>query len=449
MALGSRQENNINECCVLGCLLVEPDLLEDVERILTIADFSDELCAETFRAFQKIRDSGKLADLALVRAEVNKAAQDDCTQFLIGCMNITPTTANLKEYCNLVKEDANNRRAARIGRDINEAVYGGASADEVVELAQSRIDEISGGGSGDVLDGGSMVLAWGDYNEKVRKNPEFAYCKTGYESLDQKLGGGMFRAGMYIVGARPGMGKTTLGINIAENISKFGKPVMFVSLEMGRVQIMAKRIGCSAGLPYTQIMNGTLPEQRVQEELPLILDVLSKRPFYMTDKSKLTVVEIGRAARKIKDISAIVIDYLGLLGVAQDQQRKTRYEQVTNISADIKALAKVLNIPIIVLCQLNRESVRSADKKPSLTDLRDSGAIEQDADAVILLHRPEYFNKEKEDGSYIPPQIEDIELIVAKNRHFETGTVKLKFRGSTGEILSSVDRYYQTDEPPF
>ena len=427
------QSNYINECSVIGCLIKDPDTLADVEQILTIADFESDVCREAYRMALKMRDDGKPIDFVLIRAEMNRELGEECAQFLTGCVDMAPTTVNVKLYCLEVKRDANDRRAARISRELDKAVYSGADAEEIVSLAQSKIDEIKASETGDVVDSKSMVAAWNEYIEKVRNNPEFAYSKTGYPYLDRKLGGGMFKGGMYIVGARPGMGKTTLGVNIAENIATAQKPVMFVSMEMSRIQIMAKRMSCNAGIPYTRLMNGSIDASTAQE-MEIVLEVLASRPFYLADKSRMTVVDIGRAARKIKDLSAIVVDYLGLIQVPEDQQQKQRYEQMTNISADIKALAKVLNIPIMVLCQLNRESAKTADKRPSLTDLRDSGAIEQDADAVILLHRPEYYSEDKKKNDYVPPETEDIELIIAKNRHFETGMVKMQWRGTTGEI---------------
>ena len=161
--------------------------------------------------------------------------------------------------------------------------------------------------------------------------------------------------------------------------------------------------------------------------------ILSSRPFDLIDKSKMTVVDIGRAARQIKGLEAIVVDYLGLIRPDETNTNKPRYEEMTDISANLKALAKLLSIPIVVLCQLNRESTKGADKRPHLQDLRDTGAIEQDADAVILLHRPEYY-ADKNAKDYIEPVFEQIEMIVAKNRHGETGTAEMVWNGKTGNI---------------
>lgn len=415
----------------------DPDTLADVEQILTIADFESEICKEAYETVLSMRDDGKPFDMILVRAEMKRRTGEDTTQFILECLDMAPTTANVKLYCQEVKRDANDRRAARIGREIDRAVFDGAGAEQIVELTQSKIDEIKQSANCEVADSRSSVSRFRDYYKKVKASPDMAFCKTGYSSLNRRLGGGMFNGGMYIVGARPGMGKTTLGINIAENIVTAEKPVMFVSLEMTESQIVAKRMSCNAGIPYTNLLTGAL-STAAEKEMDTVADVLAERPFNLIAESKISVVDIGRLARKIKGLSAIVVDYFGLISVSDEQQQKPRYEQMTNISADIKALAKLLNIPIMVLCQLNRENTKSTSKRPQLQDLRDSGAIEQDADAVILLHRPEYYSDEKEKPDYVPPEIEDIELIIAKNRHAGTGTEKMQWRGKTGEI-SEVD----------
>lgn len=434
------QGDNLSECYVIGCLLQEADALADVEQIITIADFESEVCKEAYQSILDFRDAGKPLDWILLRAELNKKLGVDCTVFLTGCLDVATTVANLDAHCKAVKDAANDRRAARLSRDISEAAYNGADASEIADIAQSKIDEIRANTTGDVSDSKSMVSRFRQYYQKVKENPDFAYCRTMYHDLDRKFGGGMFRGGMYIIGARPGMGKTTLGINIAENIATAKRQVLFVSLEMTEEQIVAKRMSCNAGIPYTMLMGGTL-SALAEKEMDTAAGVLAERPFNLAVKSCMTVVDIGKAARKIKDLSVIVVDYLGLVGVPDEQQQKSRYEQMTNISANIKALAKLLNIPIVVLCQLNRESTKSADKRPQLVDLRDSGAIEQDADAVVLLHRPEYYSEDAKKPDYKPPEHEEIELIVAKNRHAGTGTVLMQWSGNTGEI-DEVDRVH-------
>ena len=408
-------------------------MLEVIEATLTSADFEDDFCRAAYLAAMTLRDDKKPIDAVLIGEELKKQTGEDATGWLVELMQTTPTAANVEAYCRLVKESANKRRLARIAEAINDGAGSRFSWQDVANEAVEQIGEIASGVSGDVVSSLDMASGWLEYYDKVVKNPDFAFCKSGYSSLDRMLGGGMFRKGMYIIGARPGMGKTTLGINIAENIAKSGKEVLFVSMEMDKIQIMAKRIAITGGISYTKLMGGKLCDAGAAEAIETA-DMLSERPFKLVDKSKMTVVDIGRLARQLKDVSAVVVDYLGLIKSEDVKSNKPRYEEMTEISADLKALAKLLGIPIIVLCQLNRENASTTDKRPQLQHLRDSGAIEQDADGVILLHRPEYYSKDKLDDGYVPPDVEAIELIVAKNRHGETGLVKLSWRGVTGQI---------------
>lgn len=435
-----------NETAVIGSLLKDPDTLETIDGILTTADFQIDLCREALSAALRLREQKREIDALLIREEMGKAVKIDCTRFLVECIELCATTANVAEYCRLVKGEANKRRLQSISSGIYDGVQGFSDWQEIASTALEQIGEISDDSDCDVMDSKTMADGWRAYYDKVSQNPDFAFCKTGYRSLDRKLGGGMYRSGMYIVGARPGMGKTTLGINIAENIAGSGKKVLFVSLEMGRIQIMCKRMACFAGISYTKLMTGGLSQQGMEEAV-LTAETLAQHPFFVSDKSGACGADIGRMARRIKGLSAIVVDYLGLMRPQSENANKPRYEQMTEISAEIKALAKSLEIPVLVLCQLNRENAKDGDKRPQLQHLRDSGAIEQDADAVMLLHRQEYYSKDKLEPDYVPPEWEELEVIVAKNRHGETGLVKMQWRGLTGEIQETYRGREQ--EPPF
>ena len=423
----------LNEISVIGSLLISPETLEIIEKTLTPSDFDNDKCKAAYISALELRDDNTPVDAVTISARLKTKIGEDCAEWLIKCMEVTPAAANIETYCRLVKQEANKRRLRRIAEAIDDGVYTKSDWQEIASDAIEQIGEIEDCASDDIISSLDMANDWSAYYDKVTKNPDFAFCRTGYRSLDNKLGGGMFRQGMYVVGARPGMGKTTLGINIAENIAKRKSEVLFVSMEMSRTQVMAKRIAITGGISYTKLMNGSLTDAGRAGAIGMAA-TLSERTFSLIDKSRVTVVDIGRAARKIKDLSAVVVDYMGLVRPEEDKTNKPRYEEMTDISADFKALAKLLGIPIVVLCQLNRENASTADKRPQLQHLRDSGAIEQDADGVILLHRPEYYSRDKLEDDYEAPDSEDIELIVAKNRHGETGLVKLAWRGVTGEI---------------
>lgn len=235
---------------------------------------------------------------------------------------------------------------------------------------------------------------------------------SGYGNLDNALGGGFLRGGLYIIAARPGMGKTTLGLNIADNISG---GVLFVSLEMSTDQITAKRLARVSGIPSNRILMGDgLTEnefRRIGEAASRLYDSGVSVNRHMGAK----VSEIGVMARSVKDLSVVIVDYIGL--IRPERESVSRYEAVTEISGALKRLAMSLDVPVLALAQLNRANEARANKRPTLSDLRDSGAIEQDADGVLLLYREDYYSKE--DTGLPSP----VECEIAKNRHGATGLV--------------------------
>ena len=433
-----------NEIFVIGSLLISPETLSIISALLTTSDFYDEMCKAAYKAAVELNDNGEIVDIASISELMSKAGKKNNSTWLVECMQVTPTAANVELYCKLTKQSANRRRLLDIAGQIGDGVDDCADWQEIVSRAIEQIDEIKDTANTDVVSSSDMASKWLEYYDKVSVNPDFAFCRTGFKTLDAKLGGGMFRKGMYIIGARPGMGKTTLGVNIAENIARRNKNVLVISLEMSDIQIMAKRIANEAKMSYNKLLAGGLSVTERGQAVE-VAAMLSNRPFDLIDKSKMTVADIGRAARQIKGLEAIVVDYLGLIRPDETNSSKPRYEEMTDISANLKALAKLLGIPIVVLCQLNRESTKGADKRPHLQDLRDTGAIEQDADAVILLHRPEYY-ADKNAKDYVEPVFEQIEMIVAKNRHGETGLAEMVWNGNTGNI-SELDLAHE--ELPF
>lgn len=416
-----------SESAVIGSICIDAKSFPIAEKMLSVADFGQPTASRAFAAALDLNNSGKPIDPVAIA----EALGDGGVEYVAGCMRSIQTAANIELYCEGVLNGSKRRRMAELADRLGEFSFDvSADPDEVFDSLRGQLDSIRNT-SANVVTAAQSVSDWRAYYQRVKDNPEYAFCKTGFADLDRQLGGGMFRQGMYVIGARPGMGKTTLALNIAENIASANKPVLFVSLEMSRIQIISKRISMASLLSYTDIMTGRL---RGFEEATAnaIIDRIISRQFVMTDKSSMTSAEIMRAAKQVDGISAVVVDYLGLVRPSEEAQKKPRYEQMTEISADLKAMAKALDVPVLVLAQLNRESANRTGSRPLLTDLRDSGAIEQDADAVVLLHRKDYYEATKED--YVAPEIEEIELIVAKNRHASTGIVKLAWHGKTGKI---------------
>ena len=433
------------EIAVIGCLLIEQKLLADIERAGIVADdFGDTTCQAIYRAALKLRDEGQRIDPVTVGAEaVRFGAAQDLTAWMHDTMETVPTLNNLAVYCGLVKRESKRRRLQAL---FDDAVMGVSYGDYTgaVETVMQGIGEICGGEvSGDIADGDALSVRFEDYYKRVKAHPGEAFCETGFDELDAQLGGGMFRSEVYIIGARPGMGKTTLGINIAEQVASNGRAVLFVSLEMTADQIMAKRIAL-CGLEYTRIMTGRLNADE-EEQMEQTIAKIRERPFYLTTRSGLCVAEIQRLARQVRDLQLVIVDYLGLIAPNEGSQSKPKYEQMSEISAGIKALAKGLNVPVLALAQLNRENMQRKDKRPTMSDLRDSGAIEQDAGAIILLHRPEYYETHEPGVEVVT---EDIELNVAKNRHHTPGMVRMAWSGGFGRIVSKGDAVMERKPEP-
>ena len=425
-----------NEIAVIGSLLIAPDVLSVIESAgISPVDFQDDRCKAVYAAALNCRNSGIPIDPVVIGDSVRAAIGEDVTEWLGQVMISTPTANNVALYCQLVKQESQRRRLQDLLEDASINLLAGDWSGEIERIV-NEINDIRAERSTDVTNGEEWANGFLDYYERTRANPDNAYCKTGFDELDCQLGGGMFRSEVYVIGARPGMGKTTLGINIAENVASSGRAVLFVSLEMTENQIMAKRIALEGGLQYTEVMSGRLDETGV-ERMHDVIERIAKRPFYLTTRSGMTVGEISKVARQIKNLSLVIVDYMGLIAAADESKSKPRYEQMTEISAGIKALAKGLNVPVLALAQLNRENMTRKDKRPTMSDLRDSGAVEQDAGAIILLHRPEYY--ETHEPGEMPEQ-EDIELNVAKNRHASPGCVHMNWNGAYGSIKSKAER---------
>lgn len=419
-----------NEFAVVGSIALDPACMVEIDRTGIVADdFSDEACRLMFEVAEEFRSDGKKVDPILVAEEMSRRRPGDYLEFLKDAMIFVTTAANMSDYCRLVIDGAKKQQFINALFDASSnANYGDwkAQADVVFEMLRELQTE-----DRDVISSETLSEDFLEYYRLTKDNPENAYCSTGFEDLDRQFGGGMFKSEVYIIGARPGMGKTTLGINIAQNIVNRGKSVLFVSLEMSKQQIQAKRIALETGIHYTKLMTGRIGEA-AEETMRDWLDENKDKPFFLTTKNQ-TVAEISRHARQIEGLACVIIDYIGLISCAEESRQKPRYEQMTEISAALKAMAKMLCVPVLALCQLNRENTSRSDKRPTMADLRDSGAIEQDAGAIILLHRPDYYTARDTDEER--PEMEEIELNVAKNRHAEPGVVKMWWYGNIGRLM--------------
>ena len=424
-------QQTYTEESVVGSILIDSACLPAILPIVSAADFSSDFCRNIFEAAVSLHASGGVVDPVLIFGEMNRRGQTDreterCFKEL---MDLTPTATNAPKYAELLREESRRRALiAAVDKASSDAMWG-ANLQEVIDETSAELERLTGTAKA-VVTGADAADSLRGWMDKVRENPDVATVKTGFSALDEILGG-FFKTGFYVIGARPGMGKTTVSLNIADRIAAQNKRVLFVSLEMDKDQITAKRLAYLSGISYKAIYTGRVMLDEM-EGLERSMEKIVERGLDVVETGVNSVADLSGLLQASK-YDAVFVDYLGLMSPAQEDVQRSKYEQVTNLSKALKALAKNLHIPIIALSQLNRESQSRKEKRPSLTDLRDTGAIEQDADGVILLHREGYYQDEK-------PETEDIEFIVAKNRHGVSGVAKLVWHGATGAIREKSNR---------
>jgi len=416
------------ETAVAGALLVDDRCLDDVRRIVSPGDFADPDAADVLRAAMALQDAGGAVDPVTILEKLGNSPASEA--WIRAAMDLTPTAANAAAYAVLVRRAALCRRledAARRAADAPDPTDARAAADELACIADelARVDAGAERPAGTGLVGPADAAArWLERYKTAKDDISAACCPTGSPRLDALLGGGLFRGEMYVLAGRPGMGKTTFGLAVARRVAARGEPVLFVSLEMPAYCLTAKRVAMDAGVSYTELLRGGLSPEDETDALRAAA-ALDDQPLYLLEDAG-TVAEIARAAARVPGLRLIAVDYLGLLRAGE--RCGNRYEEITRVSAELRALAKRLDLPVLALAQLNRETAARADKRPTLADLRDSGAIEQDAGGVLLLHRDGYYAAGK------APETEPLTVIAAKNRHAPRGETRLVWEGRTGRV---------------
>lgn len=420
------------ENSVLGSILLDASVFPSVREALTVEDFSNTVNQAIYRAAESLFNAGKVVDPVSIKraAEAILGGSEDVNlnDYMLQLLEITPTAANVSEYVKLARDASMRRQLIEIARKIETYVESYSPPREVIASAQKALQGIESNERNQETISFSDALTDFLVLQDEIQTGVCLFVKSEYKYIDRVLGGGLLNSGFYLLAGRPGMGKTTLGLNIVRKVAKRGLPVLFVSLEMSKEQITQKLLALETGLS-TQELVGKMDAQavdKVTEAATQIHDL----PLTLNRKTDATVSDIANMARAVKGLALICVDYVGL--IEPDDKRAKPYEGVSQVSRDLKRLAMRLNIPILGLAQLNREVTGRSDKRPLISDLRDSGRLEQDANGIILLHRPDYYDPNyKHDG--ISPVI--LEVDIAKNRHGPTGKVTLDYYLTNGRIL--------------
>ena len=414
------------EQSVLGSILLAPETLTIALEMLTPEHFFIPQHAELFRLLQTMFNSAQSGQLDLV-VVLNEAVQQgifensaEGKRYLNTLADSVPSAENIASYAKIVAEKYCARCLANVARDLlKEIAEGSESASTLLDSAEQRIYDIRQGRDirGLIPIRDVMVKTYkhlGDISGPDRD--KFVGAKTGYPDLDA-ITGGMNNSDLVILAARPGMGKTSLALNLSANVAKnSGRSVVIYSLEMGMEQLVSRMLSTHALVDSHKLRTGRLDAKewgRIAESA----DVLSNMDIYLSEASGITVSKMKAQLRRIKNLGMVVIDYLQLMDAPMKSDNRVLV--ISEITRSLKLMAKELNIPVLLLSQLNRGVESRPDKHPMLSDLRESGSIEQDADIIMFLYNDYYYNREKA----LNPNI--TECVVAKNRHGETATVNM------------------------
>ena len=446
--------NRDAEMALLGCLLIDNDIASELVEKLSEEDFYQESHKFIVRAMQKVFAERKPVDLVTVADRLEGDAvleKAGGITYLTDLAQITPSAANYKSYYDIIKRDSINRKLIRASRKIIESSMKGADETTALAFAEKSIYDISQETERSALLGMGEDAIIDDVLKKfemLQSDPDsYKGIPTGFKRLD-RITNGLQAGALIVLAARPGMGKTSLAMNLVENASlRAGKTCAVFSLEMPRQEIV-QRIVCSyANVSMRNALSGELSAKE-WKKLMLAGDQLKKSNIYIDDSSRVTPAEILSKCRRLKttagSLDLIMIDYIQLMSSGDPKYggSENRTQEVAAITRELKIMAKELSVPVIALSQLRR--IQS--KEPQLSDLRESGAIEQDADIVMFISRPEAIatKEEIESGKIVKGAAE---LILAKHRAGEQGRVALKFIGEYTKFVD-VDEQNREDEPP-
>jgi replicative DNA helicase len=446
------------EMSVLGSMMLDPDAVEKVTEMLQPDDFYHPAHQILYRAMSSMRERNQAIDLLTVQEELRRLGQLEevgGVPALVNLLESVPTAANAEHYARIVKEKSTLRRLLRAAHEIIRLVEEPElEVQQIVDQAEQAVYRVAEQGqSREFAEVGNLVMSViGHFEERqhhLREHPgDFLMgVSTGFRELDWILSG-LHPSELIILAARPSVGKTSLAVNIAEHIAiRERKPVAIFSLEMSAEQLVQRMLCSQAGVSAQRLrrLQLTLDEWQL---ITRAADRLFAAPIYIDDTSSLSPIEMRAKCRRLKarlhdrQLGLIVVDYLQLMR-SSNRRVENRNQEIGEIARALKQIAREFSVPVLVLSQLSRSVERRENKRPMLSDLRDSGSIEAEADVVLFIHREEYYGDREATPPVDPPpgfvRQEEVELIVAKQRNGPTGKVIIAFQPDYSRFVS-IDR---------
>ena len=429
----------VAEKSLLGAILISDKILPEILTIIRPCDFYEERHQIIFDAMMSLYDQHRPVDLLTLTSELKstkKLKEIGGAPYLTELSNFVPAASHAKAYAEIIEKASTRRRLIKAGTDIaNKAYEDDADVQSLIGAAEKELFEVSDNVvKSDYVAMDELLADAFDRIEELQKNKgALRGLKTGFRDLDKKTAG--FQKGdLVIIGARPAMGKTTFAQNLTYNIASINKKgVLFFSMEMAANEIVDRMISDVSGVDNWKMRTGNLSEEEFQR-IGEALGEMDELPIYIDDTSSMTIMDVRNKARRAMhdhDIGIVIVDYLQLIQ-GSDRYKGNRVQEVTEISRGLKILARELEIPVIALAQLSRSVTGRDDPRPVLSDLRESGSIEQDADLVMFLHRPDYYRQN--DDNYEETHI--TELLIAKHRHGAVGKIELYFHPELLRFMS-------------
>lgn len=416
------------EQTVLGVLLLNPDALPTVIARLKPECFYREQHRQIYSIILRMFSNGQNADIITVMNETVASGVFETSEmaktYLKGIMEGVPSTSNVASYCKIVEDKYLIRSLMTVAREVLDSCADGSEDPRVLlDLAEQKIYEIRQGREVEGLTRLSEIIVTAyDRIQKLSGEDKTQYqgLRSGYSQLDSYISG-LNKSDLIVIAGRPGMGKSALALNMAANVAKRNpdKDICVFSLEMSKEQLATRMLSSEALVPNTQLNSGEISNEE-WVKLASAADVLSQVSIYIDDTAGITVPQMKAKLRRMKNLGMVIIDYLQLM--ESPENHTNRVTEVSEITRQVKLMAKELNVPVLLLSQLNRSVESRQDHRPMPSDLRESGSIEQDADIILFVYREGVYNKED-------PNQSAAECIIGKNRHGSTGTVNMAYLG--------------------